>query len=264
MGVGFSEGEGVLGKVIKEKQILSFSPEEYMEITKDHPTEAKLWGKPGFVVAIPMLFKGNLKGGVALYDVKMDQFQMEVKKEYLQGLANQIAVFLETARLYELVIRDRLTGLYVHSFMEEEMHILIKQAKRYNFPFSFIMMDVDKFKHINDEYGHAAGNELLKAMSQKMLSISRSADLLSRFGGDEFEFLLPHTDKEKAVLGAERFRKSIEGTEIDLGNGTKIHVTVSMGVASFPEDAETIPQLQAAADEALYRAKAKGRNCVST
>jgi diguanylate cyclase (GGDEF)-like protein len=209
-----------------------------------------------------MLFQGRLKGAVALYNMKFNDYQMDVKRDYLQGLANQIAIFLENARLYGMVIRDRLTGLYVHSFIEAEMENLIAQAKRYKFPICFIMLDVDKFKQVNDQFGHPAGNKLLKALADTIRSVSRDSDLVGRFGGDEFEILLPHTDKDGGLVYTDKLRKAVEKMEIEVIQGVKVRVTISIGLATYPKDSETVAQLQAAADSALYGAKALGRNCV--
>ncbi|HEY5038553.1 MAG TPA: GGDEF domain-containing protein, partial [bacterium] len=261
--------------------LLVLPGEEYQEIARQSPKEKLLWGKPDFVVGIPMLFKGAIKGGVILYDIKSADYELEVKRDYLQGLANQIAIFLENTRLYSLVIRDRLTGLFVHTFIEAQLENLLAQAKRYKFPVTFIMLDVDKFKLINDQFGHPIGNELLKAVGHAILGVSRQADmegrpstsetpqgvaresdLGGRFGGDEFEVILPHTDKEGALIYAERLRKRIEAVKIEVSPGVEARVTISIGLATFPQDAPDVAKLQGAADTALYSAKALGRNNV--
>jgi diguanylate cyclase (GGDEF)-like protein len=248
--------------VAKTKQFLAWSAEDYAKTAKTSDSEAKLWGKITNAVCIPMLFKGTLKGAVAFYDVNFDRFALDRKLDYLQALANQIAIFLENARLYRMVIQDRLTGLFVHSFIEAELENMLAQASRYQFPVSFIMFDVDKFKQINDQYGHTAGNHLLKAVSKVIRDVSRDADSPGRYGGDEFEIILPHTDKPGAQVYAEKLRKGMEEMDVDLGDGVKARVTISVGLASYPQDAASAAELQAAADSALYGAKAMGRNCV--
>jgi diguanylate cyclase (GGDEF)-like protein len=262
VGLRFSGGQGVFGRVILNPELTTFTAEEYIPMAEKCPNEAKLWGKPDFTVAIPMLLQGELKGAVALYDMKSGSFELEAKKDYLQGLANQVAIFLENARLYRQVTLDQLTGLSTHSFIEAEMESLVKQAQRNNIPLSFIMMDLDKFKQVNDHFGHAAGNQVLKAVAQAIRGVSREQDIVGRYGGDEFEILLPHTDKAGALAYTEKLRKAVMGMEIVILEGTKIRVTTSAGIASYPADVETAVQLQAAADSALYAAKALGRNCV--
>lgn len=262
MGLRFAPGEGLFGRVLRDHQFLACPGEDYLKIARGCGAEERLWGKPDYVVAIPMMFKGTLKGAIALYDLSLGDFRLDAKAEYLQGLANQVSIFLENARLYGLVIRDRLTGLYVHSFIEAELENLLAQARRYKFPVSFLMLDVDKFKSINDQYGHAAGNQLLVSLANALKSVSRDADLPARYGGDEFEIVLPHTDKEGGRVYAEKLRKAVEETELEIAPGVKVKVTVSVGLATYPHDAPTSAQLQEAADSALYGAKALGRNCI--
>lgn len=262
VGLQFSAGEGVLGQMIQSPQFLAWSPDEYDQMAKGSEKERLLWGKPTYVVCTPMLFKGILKGAVILYDLDLEKFATDRKMDYLQGLANQIAIFLENARLYRMVIQDRLTGLFVHSFIEGELENLLAQAKRYKFPVSFVMFDVDKFKQINDQYGHTAGNNLLRAVSQAIRAVSRDADSPGRYGGDEFEIILPHTDKDGALVYAEKLRAGVSNLEVEVGAGIKAKVTISVGLATYPHDAKDSEALQAAADSALYAAKAKGRNCV--
>ena len=262
LGLGFSEGKGVMGKILADPQILPYWGGEYSRLANECPEEKTLWGKSTFVLGIPMIFKGRVKGAVVIYDVNYGAFQLEAKKDYLQGLANQIAIFLENARLYGMVIRDRLTGLYVHSFIEAELENLLAQARRYNFPVTFIMLDVDKFKQVNDTYGHMTGNKLLKAVAEKIKVVSRDSDLVARYGGDEFEIVLPHTDKEGALVYAEKLLKSVREMEMEVSPGVMAKVTLSIGMASYPKDADNVAHLQAAADSALYGAKALGRNCI--
>jgi two-component system, cell cycle response regulator len=124
------------------------------------------------------------------------------------------------------------------------------------------MFDVDKFKQVNDQYGHSAGNKLLKAVSQAVLELSRDSDLLARYGGDEFEIVLPHTDKEGGLVYAQKIREKVEAMEVEVEPGVKARVTLSIGLATYPKDAQNASELQAASDKALYGAKALGRNCV--
>jgi diguanylate cyclase (GGDEF)-like protein len=182
--------------------------------------------------------------------------------EYLQVLANQIAIFLENADLYTMVATDRLTGLYVHSYIETELDKLVKHSKRYGLSFAFLMFDVDKFKHINDTYGHAAGNLVIQAVAEAIRGVSRESDFLGRYGGDEFEIILPHTEKPGALMYAEKLRKATESLEVQLKEELKVRVTISVGVAVYPGDAQDPAKLHSVADNALYRAKAQGRNRV--
>jgi diguanylate cyclase (GGDEF)-like protein len=126
-------------------------------------------------------------------------------------------------------------------------------------PLSLIMLDVDHFKHINDQAGHDAGDVALRLLADSLRSELRAVDTAARFGGDEFVVILPQANSEGALLVAERLRKRL--TEIDVPNFG--HITASLGVASFPQHASTRDTLVVAADRALYNSKNCGRNCVS-
>jgi diguanylate cyclase (GGDEF)-like protein len=263
VGLSFSKGQGIFGRLLLNPEFTVYAADEYAGIAKGCEYEMKLWGKSDSVVVIPMLLQGKLKGAVALYKMNSGDYELDVKKEYLQGLADQIAIFLENTRLYRLVSRDQLTGLYTHSFLEAQMGEFLKQAKRYNYSFAFIMLDLDHFKRINDEFGHAMGNRVLNEFAKTLRSVSRDSDLLARYGGDEFEILLPQTDEVGALAYAEKLRKAVEKMRIETDGELKIQITVSVGLAPMIKKGDLISGIQSKADSALYEAKAQGRNCVS-
>lgn len=157
---------------------------------------------------------------------------------------------------------DELTGVFNRRYFTEHSQNVLARAKRYNHPLSFIILDLDLFKEINDKFGHLAGDEVLKNIGKICKGNIRSADLLGRFGGEEFMVLMPETPIEDAVILADRIRKKIESSEI-IYNGESIKVTASLGVTGtssvLGEDLNTFFKF---ADQALYAAKADGRNCV--
>jgi two-component system cell cycle response regulator len=159
-----------------------------------------------------------------------------------------------------LAIRDGLTGLYNHRHFWEILPHEVEQSRRYHQPLSLLFLDIDNFKKVNDTYGHHQGDVVLKTMAQYLQEAVRHADLLCRYGGEEFVALLPQTPGEPARLLAERLRAGIAELPIPLADG-KMAITVSIGVAGLePEmDGEILVQ---AADAALYRAKQAGKNRV--
>jgi diguanylate cyclase (GGDEF)-like protein len=187
-----------------------------------------------------------------------------------QLLDRSIRYALERTRLLkkirELAVRDALTGLYnrreLHRFLEYE----IIKSKRYNHAFSLLMMDIDHFKEINDRFGHRVGDEILQQVAQLILTNTRGCDLPARYGGDEFIIVLPETPAPNGLLGAERLRRVVETIFIQVGNEMgeleKLDITVSIGVAGYPEDAEAGEQLIDLADQALYQGKHMGCNQV--
>jgi diguanylate cyclase (GGDEF)-like protein/PAS domain S-box-containing protein len=163
--------------------------------------------------------------------------------------------------LREQAIRDSLTGLYNRRFLDETMERELLLAQRHGNRISVIMADLDHFKVVNDDYGHPAGDEVLRAFSEMIALQSRRSDICCRFGGEEFLLVFPGLDKELARERADQLRRRLEANPVTFG-GTGIAVTASFGVACFPQDGSTSEELIAAADRALYAAKAAGRNRV--
>lgn len=161
-----------------------------------------------------------------------------------------------------LSITDGLTQLYNHRYFQEEFAKEFEEARRYEQPLSLALIDIDFFKKVNDTYGHAAGDEVLKAVSQTLAGSVRSSDTAARYGGEEFAVIMPQTDLEDGRAFAEKIRTMVEAQEIDTAAG-RVPVTVSIGVASIPySQIQTPIAMVDAADKALYRAKANGRNQV--
>jgi len=185
-----------------------------------------------------------------------------------QLLERSIRYALERNRLAkkvrELAVRDPLTNLYnLRELMRFLNYELIK-SRRYNHPFSLLMIDIDYFKVINDQYGHRIGDEVLQRVAEAILSNVRGCDLPARYGGDEFTIVLPETPARQGWQGAERLRKVVENQTIQVinKNGTleEVKVTMSIGVAEFPYDANSVETLIEMSDQALYQAKHQGRN----
>jgi diguanylate cyclase (GGDEF)-like protein len=189
------------------------------------------------------------------------------EEELLQYLAGQAVVSIENATLHEKVERqavtDELTGLAnlraFHSILEGE----IERARRFNTPLALVMLDLDNFKLVNDEYGHQQGDEVLALVADVLRDFSRDIDAPARYGGEELAVVLPQTDAEGAAQLAERIREAVDRLEVPRvdGEGT-LRLQASFGVAALPESAVDREGLIAAADAALYRAKRAGRNRV--
>ncbi len=166
-------------------------------------------------------------------------------------------------KLQELSMTDPLTGIYNRLYFNKRFRYEYERASRYNVPLTCIMIDIDHFKSVNDRYGHQVGDEVLKAVSQTLLSGLRKVDILARYGGEEIVALLPETPCEKGAHVAERLRRSVEDLAVPRDGGEALRVTISLGVAAHPEPrAESDEVLLRWADDALYRAKRGGRNRV--
>jgi len=171
---------------------------------------------------------------------------------------------LRAAKQYaeELSQKDELTGLKNRRAFFEQGRYLFEQSRRFNHPVSVIMMDLDHFKLVNDNYGHSAGDKVLRALAEPLKALVREIDVVSRIGGEEFAFALPETGLENAVNLAERLRTEIENIVVE-NDGDKIKITASFGVATSGSGDENIDTLLIKADDALYVAKKKGRNQVT-
>jgi two-component system, cell cycle response regulator len=157
-------------------------------------------------------------------------------------------------------IRDGLTGAHNRAFFDQHLHYQCKLAARYHKPLSVIMLDLDHFKEINDSFGHPVGDDVLRKAVELIRGVTRSSDVLCRYGGDELALLLPDTGKADALFVAERIRSTLANPSH--WSFIPARVTASLGIATFGQDANAPGDLIDAADQALYRAKHAGRNRV--
>jgi diguanylate cyclase (GGDEF)-like protein len=165
--------------------------------------------------------------------------------------------------LERLSISDGLTGLYNHKKIHSLLHEEFERAERTNERISVAMFDLDRFKGVNDTYGHQAGDRVLEQMSAILRQTAREIDRLGRYGGEEFMALLPETDIEEATVFVERVRREVARHPFDIGKDEPLAMTISAGVATYPHSLIDRPEtLVRLADEALYAAKTGGRNRV--
>ncbi len=188
----------------------------------------------------------------------------EADTEVLEQLLCSLLYPLRNALLYQdalqLAQKDPLTGICNRSALDEQMHREISHARRQNSSCAMLMLDIDHFKSINDRYGHIIGDCALKAVAAMIKNCKRDGDLLFRYGGEEFVILMRDTDRDGAVLLAQRVRRYIEDNSCNC-SGAELRMTVSIGV-SVLQDTDTAVSLFARADQALYSAKRNGRNQV--
>lgn len=218
------------------------------------------------LVCVPLVFQRRIMGILYLDDFVPRQFDRE-KLNLLSILASFAAMAIHNATLHKrtklMAITDALTGLHNHRYFKQYFKQEVGRAKRYHKPFSIIMMDVDDFKSYNDSFGHATGDHLLSIMGSVILRTIRGVDVAFRYGGEEFIVLLPETRLEQAVLAAERLRQAVQsGTAKNHAGLASRGVTVSIGVASYPENADKMDELFNIVDSLLYQAKRCGKNKV--
>lgn len=177
-------------------------------------------------------------------------------------LAKYIVKSRDLEYTYALATTDGLTELYNHRYFQEQMIQNIETGKRYNRPFSLIMIDIDFFKKFNDTYGHQSGDAVLRQVAQILKRNVRSTDIVCRYGGEEMAIILTNTDNEQALITAEKICNAVSEHPLKLVNGNDVKVTISLGVATYPKQGETAPEMIKYADDCLYIAKENGRNQV--
>lgn len=216
-------------------------------------------------MAVPLIAEGKVLGVFNIESTRLAAFgQRDLR--LLGTLASYAVVAIQNARLYEqaqrLATTDGLTELYNHRHFYEALERLLERARRDAQPLAIIMAEIDRFKHHNDTYGHKSGDEALRTIAGLLRRGSRPSDIVARYGGDEFMVVLPGASGAAAYEMAERLRRTVETYPL-LGNGDIItSVTMSVGVAAFPQDGATAGALVEAVDRAQYLAKRSGGNRV--
>ncbi len=220
---------------------------------------------PGLVgvcaeLCLPLVSFGQTLGVLALSSANQDAF-LDIELGPLESVADICAAAIQNAiyfdRVRQLAYRDGLTGVFNRRFFEMRILEELERARRYTLVLSVLMMDIDGFKGLNDEFGHLLGDEALRQLSALMSQQLRKADIVCRYGGDEFAILLPETTGPKALAVAEKLRRAVAKWEFP---GVPRPLTVSIGIACFPDNGTSRDTLVKAADDALYRAKQAGRN----
>lgn len=201
---------------------------------------------------------GKIKTVIASQYIAKDENDRYVIEGIMEDITKRVEM---EATLEEMAFFDPLTKLFNRKAIDYAINNELKRCERHGRQASILFLDLDCFKQINDKYSHAAGDKALEAFTHNLTRTIRSSDSAGRYGGEEFVVLLPETVLDNAVELAERIRKSTAGLEVDF-KGEAITFTTSIGVASFPDHADSWEQLYLKVDQALYEAKHSGRNCV--
>jgi diguanylate cyclase (GGDEF)-like protein len=226
--------------------------------------ESPMLGIPGrFVVTVPIKDKDDVIAVLICFDKERDvqgQFT-QTDEAILLTLSSQASTSWMRARYYDQATLDGMTRLYVRRFLEQRLSDEVKRAQTQSRRLSVLMMDIDHFKKFNDTYGHQTGDEVIKMVALQVRQNCRQGiDLPARYGGEELTVVMPDTDTDGAMQLAERIRTSIETMALTGPKGEQLKVTISLGVATFPQHAGSKDELIEKADIALYRSKRGGRN----
>ena len=239
----------------------------------DVATDARAVAVPGTAkhsksaLAIPLVVDDRLVGVARMVKMGVASYT-EDHFRFARTLASQAALAIAAAEAHEeirrLSVTDELTGAYNSRHAMRRLHEEIESARRRAEQVSLLVIDGDCMKQVNDRYGHGEGNRLLVELARAMRGSLRLSDVLGRFGGDEFIAILPRTGTPDALVTAERLRRAVASREHLTPNGEAVRVTVSVGIATYPEQGQNADELFREADRALYAAKQSGRNRVTT
>ncbi|MBV8882132.1 MAG: sensor domain-containing diguanylate cyclase, partial [Planctomycetaceae bacterium] len=228
-------------------------------------------GKTGLsILCLPLVVKSRLMGAVYLDNTEQVAAFGSRERELAEILAEHAAIAIENALLHRKSTQDRVTDVYNHSAFEQFLDEEVERARQSGYTCGLLMIDVDDFKQINDVHGHEVGNDVLRNVAYTLSTTVRGADIVgrlqekpsmpvvARYGGDEFEIILPGATRDGALATAKRLATLFKGQKFVSG-GKRLKLSVSIGVAVFPVDAPDTPELILRADEALYQAKRTGK-----
>src|SRR5882724_11675805 len=249
-------GEGLLGRALSESKTLIEND------TKTVPDNLAICVETSSCMCIPLISFGQSLGVLVLDSDRTGSFSVG-ETQTLESVADICATAVQNAhyveRVKQLGYLDGLTGIFNRRFFELRIEEELERARRFDFGMAVIMVDIDQFKRLNDEFGHLLGDEVLRQVSSIFSQQLRKIDVVCRYGGEEFAILLSQTSHEHAVGVAEKLRRIIDAWQFP---GVPRSVTISAGVATCPEHGTNRDDLVKAADAGLYAAKQAGRNCV--
>ncbi len=220
-----------------------------------------------FMVAVPLASEKEVTGLLFLAGrSEKEKYADSDFASLLSLLGNHISLIIDKIKLFEetkrLSITDGLTGLFNTRYFYSQLDVEIARINRYGGSCSVVLFDIDNFKALNDTYGHQAGDEVLHDLAVIFRMVSRETDIVVRYGGEEFTIILPNTYEEDAVFLADRIRRDVEQSTFLRNHYGGTSITLSGGIASYPRNASDARSLLNAADQALYAAKASGKNIV--
>lgn len=229
------------------------------------PSPAEPVGDASTAVAVPVRSGGHPFGVLALYGRTVDRPYDASDVDELAVLVRQAETSIENSFLYDEAVRlsitDGMTGLWNRRHFDLRLESELSRAIRFSEPFAVVFAELDQMKAVNDTHGHQAGDTVLIELARRLTDVTREVDLVARWGGDEFTLLLPNTGVAGAIRLAEKIRQAVASEPFRV-EGAELNITVSVGVAAYPEHGSSGKDLVAAADAAMYRAKAGGRNRV--
>jgi diguanylate cyclase (GGDEF)-like protein len=255
-------GEGIAGWVAKHGEQLVVPDVAADPRFAKRIDESTQWETQS-IICVPLRSKLRVLGVIQLVNVDMSQFK-EQELFFLQSLCDYAAIAIENARwverIQELTITDDCTGLYNARHLYKTLDTEVYRSSRFGYEFSVVFIDLDRFKTVNDTYGHLIGSKLLAEIGYLVKAQLRLIDFAFRYGGDEFVVLLPQTSKDQALVVAKRLRDALRASCFCREEGLNLNVRASMGLATYPHDARTAHDIIRQADQMMYLVKNTSRD----
>jgi len=257
-GLRVKVGEGVAGWVaLHGETLLVPESEQDPRLTAVHIVKQRVRS----VIAMPLRGRKGTHGVIEILNPRADQMT-DYTIAYLHILADHAAIAIENsrdvARIQQMSIVDDCTGLYNARHLYDVLGKELDRCVRLRLPVSLAFLDLDKFKRVNDAYGHLVGSELLARTGQRLRELSRQQDLCFRYGGDEFVILMPETGAQAAFTLATETLRALMASRIPLQNGLNLSVSASVGLATCPADGTTVHTIIGVADARMYDVKSNG------
>lgn len=260
--ISFPKGPGISGWVLQQRKQVFISDLSRMP---DLVNVELLPPRIASFISVPMIVRDEAIGVINVSHSQPDAFQPN-DVQLLTILASQAAIALKQTALMRsleaMAITDESTQIFNRRYFQMRLDDELKRSRRYKLPVSLMMLDLDHFKRINDCFGHAVGDEVLRELATLLVHSLRETETIARYGGEEFVVILPTTNADEAAVAAERVRRTIAEHRFASRDGLSLSVTVSIGLATCPTNSENPSQLLVLVDRALYAAKHGGRNRV--
>lgn len=256
-------GEGVAGWVVEHGETLIVP--ETINDPRLNQTEAAQQHAVRSVIALPLRGRKGTQGAIEILNPRADQMN-DYTVAFLHILADHAAIAIENARdmarIQQLTITDDITGLFNVRHLYAVLGRELERSQRKKLPLSLAFLDLDRFKLVNDAYGHLVGSELLALVGRRLQELCRPVDWCFRYGGDEFVIVMPETGRDEAINEARTLHRALMDTEFRMKDGLKLTVSASVGLASAPSDGASLHTIIRAADARMYAVKSSVRGQV--